>query len=143
MTGFTLDPRLAADTTPVAALDLCEVRLQDDVRWPWLVLVPRRPGLVELADLPAVARAALMEEVVRAGAAVRAVGEALGAPVGKLNVGALGNIVAQLHVHVIGRRPGDPAGTAPVWGVGAALPYAPAARTLAVETAARSLRGSG
>ena len=140
MTRFTLDPRLASDTLPVASLDLCEVRLQDDARWPWLVLVPRRAGLVELADLSAAARAALMEEVVRAGEAVRAIGETLGAPVGKLNVGALGNVVAQLHVHVIGRRTGDAAGTAPVWGFGPAAPYQPETRTLAVETALRSLR---
>lgn len=139
--GFTLDPRLAADSVAVAMLDLCEVRLQDDARWPWLVLVPRRPGLVELQDLPAHARAALMEETVRAGEAVRAIGAALGAPIGKLNVGALGNVVSQLHVHVIGRRPGDPAGAAPVWGVGVADPYAPGDRATAVEAAARSLRG--
>lgn len=138
--GFTLDPRLAADTVRVASLDLCEARLQDDARWPWLVLVPRREGLVELEDLSAAERAVLVEEVVRAGQAVRAVGLALGAPVEKLNVGALGNVVAQLHVHVIGRRRDDPAGPAPVWGVGAAVRYTPDARRRAVEAAALSLR---
>ena len=143
MTGFALDPRLAADSVAVATLELCEVRLQDDTRWPWLVLVPRRAGLVELSDLPPEARAAMMEEVVRAGEAVHAMGAALGAPVGKLNVAALGNVVAQLHVHVIGRRPGDPAGSAPVWGVGVAAPYAPGDRVTAVEAAALSLRGTG
>ncbi len=138
--GFTLDPRLAADTVRVASLDLCEARLQDDARWPWLVLVPRREGLVELEDLSAAERAVLVEEVVRAGQAVRAVGLALGAPVEKLNVGALGNVVAQLHVHVIGRRRDDPAGPAPVWGVGAAVRYTQDARRRAVEAAALSLR---
>lgn len=124
MPDFLLDPRLEADSAFVADLPLCQMRLQDDARWPWLVLIPRQPDLVELEDLDAPERALLMEEVVRAGRAVRMLGEATGAPVEKLNVGALGNVVRQLHIHVIGRRPGDPAGAAPVWGVGVAEPYA-------------------
>jgi diadenosine tetraphosphate (Ap4A) HIT family hydrolase len=134
-----LDPRLAADSVFVADLALCQVRLQDDARWPWLVLVPRRPDLVELEDLEPADRARLMEEIVRAGRAVRILGEGRGAPVEKLNVGALGNVVRQLHVHVIGRRTGDPAGAAPVWGVGEAQRYG-AARE-AVLTAARAALG--
>ena len=134
MTDFVLDPRLAADSVFVADLPLCQVRLQDDARWPWLVLVPRRPGLVEITDLPAADRAVLMEETALAYDAVRALGAALGRLPEKLNMGALGNVVAQLHVHVIGRRRDDPAGSAPVWGAGRAQPYGEAL-DLAVEAA--------
>ena len=104
------------------------------------MLVPRGEGLIELEDLAAAERALLMEEVVRAGGAVRAAGAAMGFEVQKLNVGALGNVVRQLHVHVIGRRAGDAAGAGPVWGVGAAEPFAPAARE-AVESAVRAALG--
>jgi len=117
--GFVLDPRLAADTRPVAALPLCDVRLMDDARFAWLVLVPRRAGLVEIADLADAEQAMLWQEVNRAAAALRAV-----APCDKLNLGALGNIVRQLHVHVVARREGDAAWPGPVWGSGRAEPHA-------------------
>ncbi|KZC39602.1 MULTISPECIES: HIT domain-containing protein [Rhodanobacter] len=113
-TGFVLNPRLAADTHTVASLPLCDVRLMDDARWPWLVLVPRRAGLVEIADLHGDEQAVLWQEVNRAAAALRAV-----TPCDKLNLGALGNIVRQLHVHVIARVEGDAAWPGPVWGHGA------------------------
>lgn len=117
--GFELDPRLAADTVPVARLDLCEARLMDDARFPWLVLVPQRAGRVEIADLTPSERTLLWHETDRAGAALRAV-----VPCDKLNLGALGNIVRQLHVHVVARCEGDAAWPGPVWGSGAALAYA-------------------
>lgn len=110
------------------------MRLQDDARWPWLTLVPRRGGLVEIEELTAAERPRLVEEIVLAGAAVRAIG-----PCEKLNVGALGNIVPQLHVHVVGRRPGDAAWPGPVWGFGQAAPYAPAALAEALAAARASL----
>jgi diadenosine tetraphosphate (Ap4A) HIT family hydrolase len=113
--GFALDPRLAADTRPVASLPLCEVLLMDDARFAWLVLVPRRPGASEIADLDEADQATLWREVNRAAAALRAV-----APCDKLNLGALGNIVRQLHVHVVARREGDAAWPGPVWGHGTA-----------------------
>jgi diadenosine tetraphosphate (Ap4A) HIT family hydrolase len=122
-TGFLLDPRLAADTVPVTRLELCEVRLMDDARFAWLVLVPQRAGLVEIADLSPPERSLLWHEVDRAGAALRAV-----VPCDKLNLGALGNIVRQLHVHVVARREGDAAWPGPVWGSGPAEPYPGAAR---------------
>ena len=116
--GFALDPRLAADTRPVASLPLCEVLLMDDARFAWLVLVPRRPGASEIADLDEADQATLWREVNRAAAALRAV-----APCDKLNLGALGNIVRQLHLHVVARTEGDAAWPGPVWGSGAAVPY--------------------
>jgi len=123
VTDFALDPRLAATSAAVADLPLSHVRLAVDCRWPWLVLVPRRAGAVELTDLDQTDRVALVGEIDAAAAAVRAVGWVLDFEVAKLNVGALGNVVPQLHVHVLGRRPGDAAWPGPVWGVGAAEPY--------------------
>ena len=104
-------------------LPLCHVRLQTDARWPWLILIPREVGLREIEDLTAADRARLIEESVLAGQAVRAMGDALGRPVEKLNLGALGNVTAQLHVHLVGRWAGDPAWPGPVWGVGVAEGY--------------------
>lgn len=123
MADFKLDPAFVATAHEVADLPLCEVRLHDDARYPWLVLIPRRPGLREIADLETGDRVQLMEEIVLAGTAVRAVGATLGLPVDKLNVGALGNVTAQLHVHVVGRRGNDPAWPGPVWGHSPAAAY--------------------
>ena len=122
MTPFTLHPRLAADTVPVGDLPLCSLLLMGDARFPWLILVPRRADLREFTDLPAGARADLLEEIAGASRALQA---ETGAE--KLNVGALGNVVAQLHVHVVARFAADAAWPGPVWGSGAAVPYAPGA----------------
>jgi diadenosine tetraphosphate (Ap4A) HIT family hydrolase len=121
--AFTIDPAFLAGSRALVSLELCEARLQDDARWPWIVLLPRRAGLVELEDLTPAERARLMDEVVLAGYAVRAMAESLGRPVDKLNVGALGNVTRQLHVHVLGRRRDDVVWPGPVWGVGVAQPY--------------------
>ena len=121
--GFQLDARLAADTLFVAEWKLCRVLLMDDAQFPWLVLVPRREGLVELDDLPERDRRQLMREVTRAMKVLRGVTEC-----DKLNIGALGNIVRQLHVHVVARREGDAAWPGPVWGHGPAHHYLPEAR---------------
>jgi len=120
---FVLHPAFPPSSHAVGDLGLCHVRLQADRRWPWLVLIPRRDSAREIEDLPPAERGRLMEESILAGQAVRAVGEAVGFPVSKLNLGALGNITPQLHVHVVGRREGDPAWPGPVWGVGAASDY--------------------
>jgi diadenosine tetraphosphate (Ap4A) HIT family hydrolase len=118
----------AFDAGSVVACDwpLCQVRLQDDARFPWLILIPRRPGLHEIEDLEPADRAALMDEVVRAGEIVRILGEAALRPVQKLNVAALGNVTAQLHVHVVGRRHDDGLWPDPIWGRGSPVPYGPA-----------------
>lgn len=131
---FALDPRLAADTVAVASLPLCEVLLMNDVRYAWLVLVPRRGGLSEITDLAADEQALLWQEVNRATAALRAV-----APCDKLNLGALGNIVRQLHVHVVARCIGDAAWPGPVWGSGNTEPYQPTARETLLDDLRKTL----
>lgn len=118
--AFQLDPAFEATSIALGPLALCEARLQNDARYPWIVLIPRAPSAREIEDLHPLNRPRLMDEIVLAGEAVRAVGQALGLPVEKLNVGALGNITPQLHVHVVGRRAGDPAWPGPVWGQGEA-----------------------
>lgn len=113
---FTAD--LAFEAGSVFAVDwpLCQVRLQDDARFSWLILLPRVAGAVELDDLTPEQRAVLMEEMVRAGEVVRALAEAAGRPVDKLNTAALGNVTRQLHVHVVGRRRDDGLWPDPIWG---------------------------
>jgi diadenosine tetraphosphate (Ap4A) HIT family hydrolase len=115
---FTLDPRLAAGSVTVSDLSLCQLRLMNDARFPWLLLVPRRDGLRELFDLPAFDQAQVLIDLNRAAAALQAV-----ATPDKLNIGALGNIVPQLHIHLIARFVGDPAWPGPVWGQGSAVAY--------------------
>ncbi|MEW6256772.1 MAG: HIT domain-containing protein [Pseudomonadota bacterium] len=115
--SFVLDPRLAADGPALGDLPLCHVRLVDDARFFWIVLIPRRADLVEIMDLPAGERSLLMEEIAAAGAVLKAESGCA-----KLNVAALGNMVSQLHVHLVGRGPGDAAWPGPVFGVGARVP---------------------
>ncbi len=115
---FALDPRLAADTVFLGDLPLSRALMMNDARFEWIILVPRRAGLVEIIDLDARERAELMEEI----AAVACVLQAR-AGVEKINVGALGNIVRPLHVHVVARREGDAAWPGPVSGFGAARRY--------------------
>lgn len=117
---FALDPRLAADTIPLGRLALSRVLLMNDARYPWLILVPERPDLAEIIDLPVADRITLMSEISAASEVLRAMHQP-----DKLNVGALGNRVRQLHVHVIGRFQSDEAWPGPVWGVGTARPYPP------------------
>ena len=123
MDRFELAPALLATTEPLASLRLCEALLCADGRFPWIILVPRRSGARELEHITNGDRAQLMDEVIAAGAAVRAIGAALGRPVEKLNVGQIGNVTPQLHVHVVGRRADDPCWPGPVWGQGEPRPY--------------------
>ena len=117
-TDFELDPRLAEETLPVVDLPLCSVRLMNDSRYPWLVLVPRREGLTELLDLEPADRHALTDEI---DLCSRVLAARTGAE--KLNVAALGNQVSMLHVHVIARFHEDDAWPGPVWGVLPPNPY--------------------
>ena len=120
---FVLHPRLAADTTFVADWPLSRLLLMNDARYPWLMLVPRRANVTDIFDLNRVDRAAMIEETARAAQLLKTVSKSA-----KINVGALGNLVPQLHVHVVARRPGDPAWPGPVWGQGQAVAYESAAR---------------
>lgn len=117
--SFELHPKLAADTAFVCDWPLCRVMLKEDGRYFWLVLVPRRDGVTEITELSPEDRAQLMEEAARAGQIVKQAGAV------KLNFGALGNQVAQLHLHVVGREPGDPAWPGLVWGHSPPMPYDP------------------
>ncbi|MDO8901797.1 MAG: HIT domain-containing protein [Phenylobacterium sp.] len=138
---FVLDPAFVATSHPLADLPLCAARLQDDAGYPWIVLIPRVSGARELEDLSAGDQTRLMAEILAAGRGVRAAGEALGRPVEKLNVGALGNVTPQLHIHVVGRRSDDPAWPDPVWGRGGGRAYGAAelARALAAASPALGL----
>lgn len=118
MIPFDLNARLAGDSLHVADLPLCAVRLMKDANYPWLLLVPRKPDLIEIIDLDRADRAQLMEEIALASEALRAVADCE-----KLNVGALGNQVSQLHVHVIARNRDDAAWPNPVWGAAPPLAY--------------------
>ena len=128
MNHWHLHPQLADDTTPVIELALCEVRLMDDANHPWLVLVPRVPDLVEIIDLEAVQRAQLTTEIDVASRALKALFKPH-----KLNIAALGNLVPQLHVHVIARYTDDIAWPRPVWGTATAQPYTPEALVARIQ----------
>ena len=120
---FELDPRLAADTVLVGETPLSQVLLMNDARYPWLILVPRRADITEPFELSEADQARLWQESMQLGQAMKAHFAAY-----KLNIAALGNQVAQLHVHHIARFHTDDAWPAPVWGVGSAVPYSDAAR---------------
>ena len=118
MSDFRPDERLARDSDLLTKIGLCELRLMKDSRWPWLVLVPKRPGVSEVFDLTPLDQAVLTFEQNTVAAALKT---ATGAT--KINLAAIGNIVRQLHVHVIARKEGDANWPGPVWGHGTAVPY--------------------
>lgn len=118
MDGFTLDPTLARDTVFVCAMPRCDVLLMDDSRFPWLILAPRLPGIVEPFDLEPADLAAVMREGAIAGRTLKSLTGCT-----KINIGALGNIVRQFHLHVVARSESDPAWPGPVWGFGQRTPY--------------------
>jgi diadenosine tetraphosphate (Ap4A) HIT family hydrolase len=132
--GFVLDPRLEADSHFIANGPVSQLRLVDDGRYDWLALVPRVPDAVEWFDLDRGRQAVLLDEVRAVAAALRA-----GAACEKINIGALGNIVRQLHVHVVARNTGDPAWPGPVWGASALRRRSDAERAAAIERWSRAL----
>lgn len=138
MTDWTLDPRLQADTHRVASLELSELLLMDNRLHPWLVLVPRRAGAIEWTDLESADAHRLLDEVALAGSLLRATH----APE-KLNVAALGNVVSQLHVHVVGRFRADEAWPRPVWGAVPAQAYEAAERERVLQALREALTASG
>jgi diadenosine tetraphosphate (Ap4A) HIT family hydrolase len=127
-TPFALHPQLAADCTAVGDLPLCRLLLMDDANYPWCILVPRRPGVREIHELAEPDQAALLQEVTRLSVAMQSLFAA-----DKMNVAALGNVVPQLHVHVIARRVADAAWPRPVWGAVPRRPYGEAERDAMVK----------
>jgi diadenosine tetraphosphate (Ap4A) HIT family hydrolase len=122
MSDFVLDPRLAADSVFIADGPLSQARLMDDTRFPWLVLVPRVAAVSEWLELDGGQQRLLLAEINQAGNLIRAQDG-----VQKLNIGALGNIVRQLHIHLVGRHDGDAAWPGPVWGSGTMVRHTPGA----------------
>jgi diadenosine tetraphosphate (Ap4A) HIT family hydrolase len=115
---WRLHPQLARDTIVMGDLPLSRVLIVNDANWPWLLLVPRRDDVNEIIDLDEVAQAQLMTEIARIARALKTV-----TACDKLNIAALGNVVSQLHVHVIARRTGDAGWPKPIWGAAAPLPH--------------------
>jgi len=129
LSEFTLHERLASDTVPVADGPLSVILLMNERTYPWLILVPRRSDLREMHDLTATDQAQLMVEITTASQCLESLFAA-----DKINVGALGNLVPQLHIHVIARFSTDPAWPGPVWGVAPPEPYDPGGLANQVET---------
>ena len=127
--SFELHPVLARDTLPVAGLPESELLLMNDSRFPWCILVPRIAGTSEWHHLPEAVQQNVMKEITAVASFLEALPE-----ITKLNVRALGNRVPQLHIHVLGRHPQDPAWPDPVWGFGTAQPYEAAAAEKLIDS---------
>lgn len=140
LAGWHLHPQLADDTHPVAVLELSELRLMDDANHPWLILVPRLEGATEWVDLDVPGQATLSREISLASRVLQREFRPH-----KLNVAALGNMVPQLHVHVIARFEHDIAWPRPVWGTASAKPYSAeelARRVGQLQTALAAVRAA-
>lgn len=134
-TAFVLDLRLEESSVPVADWPLTQVRLKDDARFHWLLLVPRRAGVVELTDLDEADYGQLTAEIL---AATRLLHEV--ARPDKTNIATLGNVVPQMHVHVIARFHSDPAWPDPVWSHGAGPSYPAHALAILADRYAKAAR---
>nr|CAD6602469.1 HIT domain-containing protein [Rhizobium sp. TCK] len=131
---FTLDERLERDSEMVTVLGLCQLRLMKDRRWPWLVLVPQREGISEIFELTPLDQTLLTFETNAVAAALK---KATGAR--KINIGALGNVVGQLHVHIVARNEGDANWPGPIWGHGTPEPYENGAESRLLQTLIEAL----
>jgi len=132
--NWTLHPQLQKDTVDIGDLPLSRVLIIKDAHYPWLLLVPRREDITEIIDLDEVAQAQLMAEIARVGRALKEVTKC-----DKLNVAALGNVVPQLHVHIIARRTTDAAWPRPVWGVMPPLAHDPEELQLFISALRRKI----
>lgn len=126
---FVLDRRIAWESEHVLWLELCELRLINDCRWPWLLLIPQRAGLEEIHDLEALDQTMLALETSLAASTLKAMTGCK-----KINTGALGNMVPQLHMHVIARNEDDEGWPGPVWGHGTRIPYGADVLATMIET---------
>src|SRR6266702_1709078 len=127
--NWTLDPLLERDPTAIGDLPLCRALLINDANYPWVLLVPRRHACVEIIDLEYIEQAQLMTEIGHASRTLKAM-----TGCDKINVAALGNVVSQLHVHVIARSRGDAARPRPAWKVAPTKTYEPDARDTLLAT---------
>lgn len=118
MQAFELDPRLAGHTTTIGRLGLCELRLMNDRRWPWLILVPQRNDVTEFHDLTPLDQTMLTFETGLVSRALKRLTDA-----DKINIGSLGNVVPMFHLHIVARHQGDPNWPGPVWGYGTTQAY--------------------
>ncbi|CAD7030135.1 HIT domain-containing protein [Pseudorhizobium endolithicum] len=134
MKDFRLDERLERDSELVTVLGLCQLRLMKDSRWPWLLLVPQRQAVTEIFQLTPLDQTLLTFESNTVAAALKRVTDAR-----KINVGALGNMVSQLHVHIVARFEGDPNWPGPIWGFGTAEPYRDDAKQKFLKTLVEAL----
>jgi diadenosine tetraphosphate (Ap4A) HIT family hydrolase len=128
METFALHPRLQNDTSFVGDWALSRVLLMNDARFPWFILVPRRDSLHEIHDLMPEDSELLIKEITHASQSLKFIAGA-----DKINIGALGNIVPQLHVHILARRSDDVAWPGPVWGCGAPVPYENSVQDVLIE----------
>ena len=118
--GFRMHPKLVADTVGIGPLPLSAARLMKDARYPWLVLVPRRPKMREFIELQDNEQSLLLEEIRRCCELFKALHKPA-----RINIAMIGNIVPQLHVHIVARFTNDASWPLPVWGIGEAQPYPP------------------
>ena len=138
MTAFAFDPVFISDFHHLGDLPLSRVLLNNDARYTWLTMVPRRAGIVEIIDLNAADRRQLFDEILLVSEVLKA-----DASPDKLNVGALGNMVRQLHVHIIARFASDPAWPGPVWGHSSAVPYPPHRLGIVSDRLSKALKARG
>lgn len=134
MTTFVLHPQLAKDTALIGRIGECLLLLMKDARYPWLILVPEQEGLRELHDLSDDQFSSVTQIIKQTSLRLQTLTEAP-----KINVAALGNMVPQLHIHIIARREDDASWPGPVWGVGTAEPYTEDELTVLVATLKESL----
>ncbi len=132
---FTLHPTLAKDSFEITQWDVSQVRLINDATYPWLILVPTRENLSGLHELAQTDRLEMMEEIVRASSVMKKLYNPA-----RINVAALGNVVEQLHVHIIVRFESDAAWPGPVWGVKPTQPYGPEALESTIQKLQEGLR---
>ena len=135
MNDFILHSKLAADTFEVLSLEVSQLLLMNDARYPWLILVPQVSGMRDLHNLSTKQYQAVTQEIAQVSKVLESVTQAH-----KMNVGALGNMVPQLHIHIIARQTNDAAWPAPVWGVGEAQPYSQDAAKTLIQQIASKLR---
>jgi diadenosine tetraphosphate (Ap4A) HIT family hydrolase len=133
-TTWSLHPQLAADATAIGDLPLVRTLLMNDANYPWLVLVPRRAGSVEIFDLDDEQQVQLMDEIAMLARVLKDV-----TACDKLNIAAIGNVVPQLHVHIVARRHDDAAWPRPVWGAVAARAYQPKEREALIAAIRREV----